>query len=251
MKVLHLLGGQAEGSASISKALGSLIFRSTAKWGFLNTELINLQIERQNGSNIEITEGFVPLKPFLAAATYGSDAITAFKDFDNQVWETVAVVELAEHGHVEMGPQDRLIVSLKGLSSTYKYAIDGHEEPMPSKEIYEYRRRTIPADQSTYDVDVDNFDIMVLPLDPNWQELNFTHDNGTVTKHEWPELIAMSQDLDPVAIVAYDGTVSSGLGSLLQFPVADIRTVNVRKIGNSASFIMLRKDVDIAQAANF
>jgi hypothetical protein len=234
----------------IQKGIGSIVFLSTMEFTALDGHKISLYLERQNGNNIDITEGLIDLKMFLLSATYGSDAITSLVT-GGITYKTCAVIELAEAGFIEMGSHDRLNVRLEGMSAGEAYLIDGWEENEPSKEIYEYRMRTVPADQDVYTVDVDNFDTLVMQEVPEVAEMKFVHDNGIITTHTYREIHALSQDLDPVALVKSNGTVLSGIPGFIQFPVKDIRGIEFRKTGAVTVKVLVRKDIDLAHAANF
>lgn len=233
--------GVTEREVSVQKGIGALALYTTTKMDDISNEMISLQIERNGKSNIEITQGFVSLKSLLLACTYGSDAIGAMKPN----FETVAVIELAEMGAIELGAQDKFKIGLKGLDPDQTYILDGHEEPITSHEIFMYEEKIVPIDQANYDVNVEHYDILVINDDPNITELNFTHDNHVVTKHTLRELRAMSQDNDPVAYVQLDGRVQSSYNGFLQIPVKGMLSINVRKATGSIVKFFMRKDVDL------
>ena len=68
--------GQASANAELQKGIESIVFYTTKTFSQIQNEKISISVERNGGSNIEITQGFVPLKPFLLAATFGDDAMS-------------------------------------------------------------------------------------------------------------------------------------------------------------------------------
>lgn len=232
-------------NAEIQKGIESIVLYTDKDLNAIENELISVQVERNGGSNIEITQGFVSLKRFLLASTFGDDAIGSFPASFIESFKTVAVIELTDGGALVMGANDKLKIALKSLDSVSRYVIDGIESPLTSDDVYLYEEKSIPDEQTNYDVNVRNFDIAVMDDDPNITEINFTHDNGVVTKHTMRELRAVTQDIDPVAYVKNNGQVVPSFVGYLQFPLKGIVSVNVRKNSGSVVKFFMRKDVEL------
>lgn len=232
-------------SAEIQKGIESIVLYTDKDLYSIENELISVQVERNGGSNIEITQGFVSLKRFLLASTFGDDAIGSFPASFPEPFKTVAVIELTDGGALVMGANDKLKIALKSLDSNARYVIDGIESPLSSDDVYLYEEKSIPDEQTNYDVNVNNFDIAVMDDDANITEINFTHDNGVVTKHSMRELRAVTQDIDPVAYVMNTGRVIPSFVGYLQFPLKGIVSVNVRKNSGSVVKFFMRKDVEL------
>lgn len=232
-------------SAEIQKGIESIVLYTDKDLIAIENELISVQVERNGGSNIEITQGFVSLKRFILASTFGDDAISSFPASFPESFKTVAVIELTDGGALVMGANDKLKIALKSLDSRSRYVIDGIESPLSSDDVYLYEEKSIPDEQTNYDVNVRNFDIAVMDDDTNITEINFTHDNGVVTKHSMRELRAVTQDIDPVAYVKNNGQVVPSFVGYLQFPLKGIVSVNVRKNSGSVVKFFMRKDVEL------
>lgn len=232
-------------TAEIQKGIESIVLYTDKDFNAIENELISVQVERNGGSNIEITQGFVSLKRFLLASTFGDDAIGSFPASFPESFKTVAVIELTDGGALVMGANDKLKIALKSLDSGTRYVIDGIESPLSSDDVYLYEEKSIPDEQTNYDVNVRNFDIAVMDDDTNITEINFTHDNGVVTKHSMRELRAVTQDIDPVAYVKNNGQVVPSFVGYLQFPLKGIVSVNVRKNSGSVVKFFMRKDVEL------
>lgn len=211
----------------------------------LGQELISIQVERNGGSNIEITQGFVSLKRFLLASTFGDDAIGSFPASFPESFKTVAVIELTDGGALVMGANDKLKIALKSLETTKRYVVDGIESPLSSDDVYMYEEKSIPDEQTNYDVNVKNFDILVMDDDARITELNITHDNGVVTKHSMREIRATTQDIDPVAYVKNNGQVVPSFVGFIQMPLKGIVSINIRKNAGSVIKFFMRKDVEL------
>jgi hypothetical protein len=237
--------GFSEKKAELQKGIESIILYTDKFVDELNDELISIQVERNGGSNLEITQGFVSLKRFLLAATFGDDAIGSFPATFPESFKTVAVIELTEMGALSMGANDKLKIALKGLDPMKKYVIDGVESPIVSDDVYMYEEKSIADEQTNYDLNVRNFDIAIIDDNPTIQELNFTHDNGVVTKHSMRELRAISQDIDPVAYIRNDGKVLPSFVGYLQLPTKGIVSINFRKNSGDVVKVFFRKDVEL------
>jgi len=237
--------GVAETKAEIQKGIESIVLYTDRTVEELGQELISIQVERNGGSNIEITQGFVSLKRFLLASTFGDDAIGSFPASFPESFKTVAVIELTDGGALVMGANDKLKIALKSLETTKRYVIDGIESPLSSDDVFMYEEKSIPDEQTNYDVNVKNFDILVMDDDANITELNFTHDNGVVTKHSMREIRATTQDIDPVAYVKNNGQVVPSFVGFIQMPLKGIVSINIRKNPGSVIKFFMRKDVEL------
>lgn len=243
MEILNLTAGTFI-NAQVQKGVGSIILYSTKPFNEMEDEEISIQIERSAGNNIEVTEGFVNLKVLILANLYGDEAITSFPlGLGN--FQTVAVIRLAKDGNVDLESNDRLKISLRACDNGENYVIDGHEEPNNSTEVYMYQQKNIPADQANYDINTVNFDTVVINQSASVSELNYTHENGAVTKHTERELRAMSQNVDNVCYIHQNGSVQSSMPDFLQLPLISIKSINIRKtVGTGLTFFM-REDVDL------
>lgn len=237
--------GVADAKAELQKGIESFAFFSDKTVDEIGDELISIQVERNGGSNLEITQGFVSLKRFLLASTFGDDAIGSFPASNPESFKTVAVIELTEMGALVMGPNDKLKLALKNLDPNKKYIFDGIESPITSDDVYMYEEKSIADEQTNYDVNVKNFDIAIIDDDASITELNFTHDNGVVTKHSMREIRAISQDIDPVAYVRNDGKVLPNFVGFIQLPLKGIVNINVRKNEGRVVKFFMRKDVEL------
>jgi len=237
--------GVAEKKAELQKGIESIILFSDKTVDEINDELISIQVERNGGSNLEITQGFVSLKRFLLASTFGDDAIGSFPATFPESFKTVAVIELTELGALVMGPNDKFKIALKQLDPVKRYVIDGFESPVTSDDVYMYEEKSIADEQTNYDLNVKNFDIAIVDDDANISELNFTHDNGVVTKHSMREIRALAQDIDPVAYVRNDGKVLPSFVGYIQLPLKGIVSINVRKTEGTVVKFFMRKDVEL------
>lgn len=233
--------------AEITKGVESLVFYSYKEFEAMQNEEIKIEVERNGGSNIEITQGFINLKKFVLAATYGDDAITCGHPDLDEPFKTIAVIELTELGALVLGPNDKLKIELKNLTPTYQYIIDGLEAPNEGDDVYMYETKSIPAEQTNYDLNVKGNDIAVFDDLSSIQEINLTYDNGVVCKYSIRELRAMTQDVDPVALINQDGQVRSGIYTVMQLPLKGITNINVRKSEGEIIKFVLRKDVDMVR----
>lgn len=227
----------------VNKAIGSIVLYSSLAIDELTKETINVQVERANGSNIDVTNGSVPLKEFILCATYGDDAITSNGNFG---FQTVAVIELCEHGGIHLFEKDQIKINLGNLNVSATYIVDGIEEPITSQDLYRYERKSMNSEHVNTDFDVRGFDTCVMTDDESIEEVNYTFDNGQTVKYTPRELRALAVDADPIAYVKTDGTVASSFVGLLQLPLKGVNNINVRKSQGVLVNLLLRHDVELS-----
>lgn len=230
-------------SLIVNKAIGSIVLYTDLAIDNLDKETINIQVERANGSNIDVTNGSVPLKEFILCATYGDDAITSNIKIGAQ---TVAVLELCEHGGIHLFEKDQIKINFNNLQTKAFYLVDGIEEPITSQDLYRYERKSMNSEHVNTDFDVRSFDTCVMTDDDSIEEVNYTFDNGQTVKYTPRELRALAVDADPVGYVTADGTVRSSFDNLLQLPLSGVVNINVRKSQGTLVNLLLRHDVELS-----
>ncbi|WP_162128199.1 hypothetical protein [Flavobacterium phycosphaerae] len=240
MQVLTNGGNTAQASVNINKGIGSLVFYSDLAFDALSNEKINLKIQRNGKDDIEITPGTVSLKEFILACTYGDDAITSSSDF-----ATVCVLELCEHGAINLREKDLIVLTLSQLDDTKTYTFDGIEEPTFSDDVYQYQRKSMASEHENADFQTHGFDTLILTDHVSIEEVNYTFDNGMSCKYTLRELRALSQDNDPIAYVKNDGKVTASFANILQLPLKGVDKVNIKKAQGAIINLFMRHDVDL------
>lgn len=228
----------------VNKSIGALTFRCEVPLETLATEKINIQIQRSNGDNVEITNGNIPLKDFLVLGTMFANAMGCDKVNAYAVKATVALTEVIL-GSVHLHEKDILRIALIGLDATKVYEIDGHEAPITTDDVFSYERKAMNSEHENMDFEVRGYDACVISADASITEINLRFDNGIVVKTNVAELQDLGEDSDPIAQVNLDGTVTSHFTSLLQLPLKGIVSLNIRKNQGAIVNLLLRHDVDI------
>lgn len=229
----------------VNKAIGSLTIKTEKALEDLLTEKINIQIQRSNGDNVEITNGNIPLKDFLVLGTIGDNAIGCDKLLAMAVKGTV---ELTEHemSSIHLHEKDLLRISLIGLDVTKNYIIDGHEAPLTTDDVFSYERKSMNSEHENMDFDVKGYDACVITDRPTITEINLRFDNGIVVKTTPSELRDLQESLDPIAQVKLDGNCESSFPSLLQTSLKGIVSINIRKEQGEIVNLLMRHDVDVS-----
>ncbi|UOX33226.1 hypothetical protein LXD69_14410 [Flavobacterium sediminilitoris] len=225
--------------ANTRKGVQSIVLYSNLDLDAFTTERIQLEIERNGQNSTQITKGFVNLKKFVAAATYGDDAISSFpSSFGVESFKTVAVIELAELGAISLAGNDQLTIVLDQLVDGARYVIDGVESPFEDDSIYLYEDKTLLSTDTNAYLNTVGFETMVLDNDSNIKNIWLHYENGKVTKHSLREFRAISQDIDPVAYVKQNGQVLPSFPTFLQYPLKGINGITIDKeVGSNPQFL--------------
>jgi hypothetical protein len=245
MRILTTLGQNVSDVVKeVNKSIGTITIQTSKKMSELDKEKINIQIQRANGDNIEITNGNIPLKEYLMLGTMGDDAIGC------NIAQKLAVkasIELVEHtmSAIHLFDKDLIRISLTGLDSKATYIIDGHEAPLTTTDVYTFERKSMNSEHENMDFDVAGSDSCVITDSKSITEINLRFDNGNVVKTNPEELRQLGENLDPIAQVNLDGTVTASFDSHLQMPLKGIVSVNIRKEQGEIVSLLLRHDQDL------
>jgi hypothetical protein len=233
----------------VSKEIGALGFYSDKYFDELETEKINIIIERNGSNNTNITTTEVNLRDYILALTYGKDAIGSFPASHYQSWKTAVLLELCEGGNVELNGSDKIIIELNGLDPLKKYVMDGivmNESNDDISDIIRVEEKIVPQDQKDVTVICDNSDVIVIDDIPEIKEINLTWaKTGNVTKHSMRELRLISVDDDPVAYVRNDGKTYSSYLKKLQIDSSKLKSINVVKDDTVKVVMLLKFDVQM------
>lgn len=226
----------------VNKGLGALTIECEPKIVDLTTEKINIQVQRANGENQEITNGTIPLREFLIIGTIGDNAIGS-----TAVCETQATVDLCEAilSAIHLYEKDILRISLSGLNNTKIYKVFGHEAPLTTDDVFTYERKSMNSEHENMDFAVGTHDACIITNKASITEINLRFDNGNVVKTSPEELIMLSEAADPVAQVQQDGTVLSSFADYIQLPLKGIVNINIRKEQGDIVSLVFRHDQDL------
>lgn len=231
--------GETEHVSEVNKPIGSIIIYTTADITELTDEKINLQVQK-NGNNLEITGGNVYLRDLVQVATMGQDALGFNKTLECKLQ---AMVELCNHGAIHLEDKDLIRIQLSDLNPENRYIIDGIEEPWTSNEVYKYEQKSMNTEHREMDFNTKSFDSCVFSNDEKIYEVVLNFDNGHIAKYTPRELRAMGENLDPIAKVNIDGTVTSSFENNIQLPLKGIDMVTIRKNQGSIVNFLMRHDV--------
>jgi hypothetical protein len=228
----------------VNKSIGAITIRTELPLEQLVNEKINIQIQRANGDNVEITNGNIPLKDYLVLGTIAENAIGCDKINQYALKATIKLTEL-DFTSIHLHEKDLLRIAITGMNVNKTYVIDGHEAPMTTDDVYTFQRKSMNSEHENMDFDVAGYDACVISNDASITEINLRFENGIVVKTTPQELIDLQESEDPFAQVNLDGTVSSSFTSLLQLPLKTIISINIRKEQGAIVNLLLRHDVDI------
>jgi len=245
MRILNTKGKNVtEQVVEVNKSLGTITIQTSKRFEELRTEKINIQIQRANGDNIEITNGNVPLREYILLGTMGDDAIGCNRRENLQI---KASIELVEHemSAIHLFEKDLIRIALTGLDGKAIYIVDGHEAPLTTTDVYTFERKSMNSEHENMDFDVTGFDSCVLTDMQSITEINLRFDNGNVVKTNTEEIRQLGENMDPIAQVTLDGTVLPSFDEYLQLPLKGIVSLNIRKDQGDIVSLLLRHDQDL------
>lgn len=228
----------------VNKAIGSITIKTSLDFSLLDKEKINIQIQRANGDNVELTNGNVPLKEFILLGTIGDDAIGSDARLGLPTKATIELVE-DDMSAIHLYDKDLIRISLSGLNTTKTYIIDGSEAPITTDAVIVVERKSMNSEHENMDFDVKGYDACVITDKKSIEEINLRFDNGAVVKTNPVELRDLQESLDPIAQVKLDGTVVPSFDDLLQLPLKGIVSMNIRKKQGDIVSVLLRHDADL------
>lgn len=237
MLIYNATGATGSGVLFLSKGVGSLLICTDLLLTALANEKINVEIERANGANQEITKGPIPLKDFILGTTFGEDAVT----YDAVTSRYTAVCEIGtDDNAIYLAEGEKIKIELTGLDSTKYYAIYGMEEPTQGYGVVSFDRKSMGADDTTKDFDVQNYDLLVMEDHADITEVNFTFVNGVVTKHLPLELRATSRAIDNIAVLKSDGSTVQNVTGRYRLPLVGVSSIQVRKSQGTVINLLMR-----------
>jgi len=235
MQIYNGTGVTETAELLLTKGIGSLLVCTNKTFDQLSGELISIYVEKA-GKNKDIARDIL-LKDFMLLASYGEDAVLPLSTF-----ETSAMCELTEDGgYIHLDENETIKFKLTNLDATKTYALYGIEEPVGSKEILMYQRKTMASESLNQDYDTKGYDLLVMTKDASIKEISFTYDNGAVVKHLPIELEALQKSVDPIQIIKSSGSTSYDL-TRFQVPLKGIVNVNIQKTPGVMLNINLRID---------
>lgn len=245
-KQISALGNPTEKKMQVTKSIGSFIFGTSKSFDELEDETIQVEIERANGSNFEITKGAISLQRFLLATTFGEDSIQSSTEGVIN-FHTIAVCEICEDGSIHLFEKDVLKITLKGLDENHSYLLNGIEEPTSSLQVYSYESKSMGSDDTNKDFNVEGYDILILDKSDSIDEISYTvalsDGSSKIIKYSQFELNAIYKSTDPVGLVKLDGTIKSGFNKYLQLPLNAVTNVNIRKTQGTVVNLLLRTQI--------
>lgn len=228
----------------INKGFGSLTFVCEPSLDEMDSEKINIEIQRANGESVEITNVAIPLREYLMLGTIGDDAIGSDIARACAVLATVELVA-APMAAIHLYEKDILRITLTGLKETKIYLMFGHEAPLTTDDLYSCVRKSMNSEHESMDFDVPGYDACVFTDFASISEINLKFDNGQVIKTTPEELRQLAVAADPIAQVHLDKTVSSSFANYLQLPLKGIVNINVKKSQGDVVSFLFRRDNDI------
>ena len=239
MELYKGTGVTKTGEIKVSKSIGGLIIASSKTMEQLANETITAWIERANGSNIEIATN-IPLNQFILACTYGGESVQSDADYN-----LIAVCEVAHEGSVRLFENESLKFKLDGLTPGTTYAVNGVENPVDSDSMYKFELKTIASEDPNKKIDVRGYDLAVVNTLTSVDTVSYTFGNKEVVKYTPFELKTLSRDIDPIQVIAVDGTVQQNIGTMVTLPLLAVNDLEFQKSSGTLISITLRTSHEI------
>jgi len=246
MLLLKTDGLKTSYKITVNKGISGLIISSPSDFNALNKDIeISLMVERANGANYEITNGFLNLKQFIVASTAMADQIVFFEELNVGF---CATLELTELGAIHLYEKDNIIIELRGIpngvSAPY-FHIFGIEEPITTDTVFSFERKNMASETTNQDFDVTGFEMVLLTgLDKSPNEdktqLALTYDNGVIVNYTPFELCALFATVDPIVLTAVDYSLCDHNDYLI-LPLEGIINLQIRKDPKSGILMLLKR----------
>lgn len=235
------------GEILVTKGIGSLLVLLSRTPDELSTEKISVWVER-SGKNIDIAKDLL-LKDFLLLGTFQEDAILS-----NATYKTIALCDLTEDGgFIQLAESETIKVRLYDLLTAQSYGLNGIEEPISTREMVRYERKTISSDDIIRDIDTKGFDLMSLQKHASVTELQLTFDNGAICKYSPLELEAQTLAIDQIQYVGQTGLVTSVSLDRMVIPLHGVVNLTISKSSGTRLECAMRideSDYDLYQMSN-
>ena len=235
------------GELLVTKGIGSLLVLMGRTPDELTTEKISVWVER-SGKNVDLAKDLL-LKDFLLLGTFQEDAILS-----NATYKSMALCDLTEDGgFIYLAETETIKVLLYDLVSTIAYGLMGIEEPVASKDLLKFERKTISADDITRDIDTKGFDLMSLQKHASITEVQLMFDNGSTCKYNPVELEALTLSVDQIQYINQTGEVTSASSDRFIIPLHGIVQVTISKSAGTRLECAMRideGDYDLYQMSN-
>lgn len=234
--------GGTTGEVEIEKGIGALMIAATSVQTVLDAR-IRVWIESQNGVDEIIDD--VSVMDALLMGVFGDSALQS-----EGVIECIGRIPLTKDGGaISLLPQQKIKMEVKGLytGAAHKFMLYGTEEPLYTSQVRLYEKRNLTVDQTSVDLNVLGFDMLVIPYSQHITEIQLTWSNGSTTRHTLFELMVDSKSIDPIQYVKVDGTVGAEFSRIF-IPLSNehsgirISSVNFRKVSGNALQIALRQE---------
>ncbi|MFN5771566.1 hypothetical protein [Flavobacterium sp.] len=233
--------------------LSKLVLLTNMTFSGFQDEKIQITIERNGGKSISVHPKPVNMKQYILASTYGQNAICCFPTGHYSGHNTSVVLDLTASGNIELVDSDKIVVELSNLNTDFYYefrGIQSEDGNGDDSDIYVFEPKVIPDYEENFNLNVDKYDICVIPDFNNIREINFTHAlTRQVTKRDPICLRAEHIDFDPVGIIFQNGQVRTSDPNYLQLDTDELININVVKelFPGQNIDVLFRKSVSQAQ----
>ncbi|SHF13935.1 hypothetical protein SAMN05444377_10482 [Flavobacterium fontis] len=253
--LLKRVSGTSKDKIVTQTELSKLVLLTNMTFNGLQDEKIQITIERNGGKSISVHPKPVNLRQYILASTYGQNAICAFPTAHYSGHNMSVVLDLTVAGNVELVDSDKIVVELSNLNEDpdiyYEFrGIQSEDGNGDDSDIYIFEPKVIPDYEENFNLNVDKYDVCVIPDLNTIREINFTHAlTRQVTKRDPICLRAEHIDFDPVGIVYQNGNVRTSDPNFLQLDTDELININVVKELTAGQNIdvLFRKSVSQAQ----
>lgn len=233
MKIASITGVAKSPELNVTKSIGSIIVASSLEVDNLTTEKISIYIERANGSNV-ILANKIPVKDFILASTYGSEAVQSDDDYN-----LIALCEIAHEGSIFLQEKESIKITLEDLIPAESYDLYGVEEPENTTDLFIFEQKTVGSEEFNKKVDVSGNDLAIMTKDDSVDDVSYHFINGQVVKYLPFELQTLSRDIDPIQAITATGSVVQSLKDRLCLPLVGVHAIEINKAqGQIINFVV-------------
>lgn len=209
---------------TITQSTGNLIFQMSKSVDGLDTEVINLWIERTGGTNITLATK-IKLKDFLHACLFNEDA----KQMELEAGVYTVVANFAIDGGLNIQEGDKIKMSLENLKAADSYGIKYTPDFFKTNQFLNFETKGIPEGYTDHTIDVQDFDVAIISYDSQLTDVGLTTFTGDEKRFTPDELQILSVEERPSYAIDAAGKVYNHDSSRLIVPLEIIKSLRFYK----------------------
>lgn len=215
------------------KPISAIVVTFNGAYSTLTDEEIKVFIESSEGRNIDIIKAGIKLKHVFLLSQLGEGA-----GIDDAA-ESQVFVKLTPGNALSITNNEKIMVEAKALDALKTYSIDGLELPVAARQTLEYERKVILAGDTTKELDVREFNGIVIENRANIEALEITYNNGITCKYNKRLIRHLMHQINDVAVTSVTAANQIfGLGDFIAMALNNASRISIETDGTETEVIL-------------